>query len=312
MKQPSSTLKTDLSLAFIAVIWALNFSVIKATLSEFDPYTFNMIRFTLAALFMWTVLIKKREWIKVRKEDWKWLIPLSILGNLVYQGLFIIGINLTYAANAAVILGTIPIWVAFFSHLLGVEKINRIAALGIFFAFAGVLLIIMFGENPISFSSGSFLGDVLITISAIVWGAFTLFSKPFLGRYSPLQFSTFMATSGAISFLIVAIPFYPSVNWGGISGAAWSGVAYSGLLSIGLAYLIWNNGLKKVGVVRTAMYQNLVPVLGLLFGLLLLGEALQPLQYIGSAIVIAGILATRHGNATKREDKIMAKSGSLH
>ena len=308
MKPALSTLKTDLSLAFIAVIWALNFSVIKATLFEFDPYIFNMIRFTLAALFMWAVLIRKKAWMTIRREDWKWLIPLSILGNLIYQGLFIIGINLTYAANAAVILGTIPIWVALFSHILGVEKINRLTALGIFFAFAGVLLIIMFGENPISFGSDSFLGDILITISAIVWGAFTLFSKPFLGRYTPLQFSTFMTTSGAISFLIVAIPFYPDVQWSGISAAAWAGVAYSGLLSIGLAYLILNNGLKKVGVVRTATYQNLVPVLGLLFGLLLLGEALQPLQYTGSAIVIAGILVTRHGNSAKKE--ITARSGS--
>lgn len=310
MKQRFSHLKTDLSLAFIAVIWALNFSVIKATLSEFDPYTFNMIRFVLAALFMWAVLIRKKAWISVRREDWKWLIPLSLLGNLIYQGLFIIGINLTYAANAAVILGTIPIWVALFSLVLGVEKIGRLTALGIFFAFAGVLLIIMFGDNPISLGSDSFLGDILITLSAIVWGAFTLLSKSFLGRYTPLQFSTFMTTSGAISFLIVAIPFYPSVEWGSISGTAWSGAVYSGMLSIGLAYLIWNNGLKKVGVVRTAAYQNLVPVLGLLFGLVLLGEALQPLQYVGSAIVIAGILVTRHGNATKRE--IMAKSGSLH
>lgn len=311
MKQTSSDLKTDLSLAFIAVIWALNFSVIKATLTEFDPYTFNMVRFILAALFMWVVLIRKNAWITIRKEDWKWLIPLSLLGNLIYQGLFIIGINLTYAANAAVILGTIPIWVALFSHLFGVERITRFTAVGIFFASAGVLLIIMFGKNPISFGSDSFVGDLLITLSAIVWGAFTLFSKPFLSRYTPLQFSTFMATSGAISFMIVAIPFLPAVRWASLSAAAWSGVIYSGLLSIGLAYLIWNNGLKKVGVVRTAMYQNLVPVLGLLFGFLLLGEALEPLQYAGSAIVIAGILITRHGNAGKR-DALAAKSGSLH
>ncbi|HLR90881.1 MAG TPA: DMT family transporter [Balneolaceae bacterium] len=307
MKERFSNIGTDLSLAFIAVIWALNFTVIKATLVEFDPYTFNMVRFVLAALFMWAVLIRREGGMTIHKKDWKWLIPISILGNLIYQGLFIIGIDLTYAANAAVLLGTIPIWVALFSHLFGVEKINRLAALGIFFAFAGVLLIIMFGKNPISFGSDSFTGDILITLSAIVWGAFTLLTKPFLGRYTPLQFSTFMTTSGAISFILVAIPFYPDVDWGGLSTAAWSGAIYSGLLSIGLAYLIWNNGLKKVGVVRTATYQNLVPVLGLLFGLILLGEALQPLQYLGSAVVIAGILITRRGNASRKET--VTKSG---
>jgi drug/metabolite transporter (DMT)-like permease len=50
---------------------------------------------------------------------------------------------------------------------------------------------------------------------------------------------------------------------------------------------------KKIGAVRTAAYQNLVPVLGLAFGLILLGEELSVLQYIGAASVIAGIILAR-------------------
>lgn len=70
---------------------------------------------------------------------------------------------------------------------------------------------------------------------------------------------------------------------------------YSGALSIWLAYLIWNNGIVNVGPVKTSVYQNLVPVLGLIFGIILLNESLSYLQYIGSAIVVMGIVLTRRG-----------------
>ena len=290
-----SHLKTDLSLFTIAFVWALNFTVVKASLSEFDPYTFNSIRFVLAASFLWIVIAKNRAWFTIYRGDWKWLLPLGLLGNLLYQWLFIIGINLTYAANAAVMLGTIPIWVALFSHLLQMEKMNRLKSLGILFAFSGVVLIVIFGKNPISFSSDTFLGDMLIIAAAMVFGLFTVLSKQFLTRYTPLQFSAIMTAIGAFSLTFIALPFIPATDWGSISGGAWGGAIYSGILSIGLAYLIWNNGILKVGAVKTATYQNLVPVLGLLFGIIILGETLEWLQYAGSTIVIAGILLTRYG-----------------
>ncbi len=74
---------------------------------------------------------------------------------------------------------------------------------------------------------------------------------------------------------------------------------YSGLLSIGAAYIIWNYGLQTVGAVHTATYQNLVPVMGLVFGIVLLNEQLTFLQYVGSALVIAGIILARFRKKTK-------------
>ncbi len=297
MIQEKKQLIADLSLLGIAVVWALNFTVIKASLNEIDPYSFNALRFILASAFIWMVVAKRKAWFKIHKSDWKLLIPLGLLGNLLYQWLFIIGIDYTFAANAAVLLGTIPIWVALLSHVLSIELLNRLKGLGVALAFAGVASIMFFGKNPISFGSETFLGDVLILLAAVVWALFTIYSKNFLSRYSPLQFSAFMTTTGAITLIIIAIPYSGETDWQNVSAAAWAGVVYSGLLAIGVAYIIWNNGIMNVGAVRTATYQNLVPVLGLIFGIVLLGESLQPLQYVGSAVVIFGIILTRYGKS---------------
>jgi drug/metabolite transporter (DMT)-like permease len=102
-----------------------------------------------------------------------------------------------------------------------------------------------------------------------------------------------MSTVGGFALIVAGIPPMMELPWMEISWAAWGGLLYSGLLAIGAAYIIWNYGIQTVGAVRTATYQNLVPVLGLLFGVVLMGDPLGWIQYTGSAAVIIGIIITR-------------------
>lgn len=286
---------TDITLLTVAVIWALNFSVVKASLSEIDIYSFNAIRFLLAAGLIWSIIGWKRAWFQIPRTDWLPLLGIGLIGNVLYQWLFIVGIDLTLSANAAVMLGTIPIWIAIFSHLFTDEKMTRLKSIGVVLAFAGVAAIVGGGKNPISLASDTFRGDLVIVCAAITWAVFTIRSKQFLRRYSALQFSGVMALIGAVMLSVLSWVTAESTQWATVSMAAWGGMIYSGALSIGLAYLIWNNGIVNVGPVKTSVYQNLVPVLGLLFGIILLGESLSSLQYIGSAIVVLGIVLTRRG-----------------
>ena len=284
---------TDLTLIVVAIIWALNFSVVKISLAEFDPYSFNAIRFLLAFSLLYIATIKKGLSLKVKKEHFWALIGIGLVGNLLYQLLFIVGINLTKAANASVMLGTIPIWVALLSQFFTEEKLTLLKSIGVAFAFTGVAFIVVGGNNELSFQSETFLGDIITILSAIVWAVYTIFSKKYLKFYNSTQFSAFMALIGFICLSIIGAPFLLKLDWASISPKAYGGALYSGLFSVGLAYLIWNNGIVKIGAVRTATYQNLVPVLGLLFGVIILGEVLTLFQYIGALSVIAGIVMAR-------------------
>lgn len=290
----------DLSLIFVAIIWALNFSIVKVSLSEIDPYSFNVLRFIFATGLLWYFARKKGHSLKVRKKHFWKLVGIGIIGNLFYQLFFIIGINYTYAANAAVMLGTIPIWVALLSQFFTDEKLTLYKALGVLFAFIGVALIMIGGPDKISFESETFWGNVITLAAAFCWGIYTILSRQYLRVYSPLQYSAFMSVVGLISLTLIGLPFLIKLNWSGISWVGFGGILYSGALSIGIAYIIWNNGVKKIGAVRTAAYQNLVPVLGLIFGLVLLGEELTVLQYIGAGSVIAGIILARKKTRTEQ------------
>ena len=300
----------EFSLFLVAIIWALNFSIIKSSLTEIDPLSFNGLRFVFAAAIIWLALFWKKQQFSIPRKDWLPLLGMGLLGNLVYQGLFIIGIDYTLSANAAVMLGTIPIWVALFSHFFKLESMNLFKTIGVIFAFGGIVFIISGGEKGFSLSSDTFIGDVIIILSAVVWGGFTILSKPFLSRYTPIQFSVIMSTIGCIVLFLVGLPNMIVLEWGQVSYAAYGGVVYSGLLSIGAAYIIWNYGIQVVGAVRTSTYQNLVPVLGLVFGIVLLNEQLSFLQYMGSALVIAGIVLARwkHKKGNRNPDKAISQS----
>ena len=283
----------DVLLILIAIIWALNFSVVKVSLQEIDSLSFNALRYILAAGLLAYTARARGYSLKIDREDFWPLVGIALVGNVLYQLFFIIGVDYTYSANAAVILGTIPVWVALLSHLFTDEKLTRYKSIGIGLAFTGIVLIITGSKAGISIASKTFIGDVIILCAAISWGVYTILAKRFLKKYPSTQFTGVMSIVGMVFLLIIGLPNLLHVNWTGISLKGWGGIFYSGLLSIGLAYLIWNNSVSKIGAVRTAAYQNLVPVLGLVFGVVLLQEALTIQQYSGSALVIVGIIFSR-------------------
>ena len=91
----------------------------------------------------------------------------------------------------------------------------------------------------------------------------------------------------------MAVPTFEGLAWDRFGLAFWAAIVFSGGLSTGLAYGIWNAAVRAVGPARTAMFSNAVPVVGVAAGVLVLGEPLLPLQLAGGALVIAGVLSVR-------------------
>jgi drug/metabolite transporter (DMT)-like permease len=292
-QNPSGKKLAELLLMSIVFVWALNFTVVKFSLVEIDPLSFNAFRFALGIALMWAFVWFRGIRIRIARKDLGRIVLLGLLGNLLYQMLFIVGIDRTFASNAAVMLGTIPVWIAVFSHMFTAEKMYRIQAIGVFFAFAGVVLIIGFGEQGLNFRSEAVLGDLIIVTAAMVFAVYTLLSRSLLQTYSPLTLATMVMTIGGVLLILIAIPALVRLDYGSVSLLSWGGVAFSGMFAIGAAYLIWYFGIKNVGAVRTATYQNIVPMLGVLFGLIFLGEKLHVMQYLGCLLTVAGIMLTR-------------------
>lgn len=85
-----------------------------------------------------------------------------------------------------------------------------------------------------------------------------------------------------------------------VSPLAWAGVVYAGILSIGVAYLIWYRGVRLLGASRTAVYSNLVPVAALITAWVWLGEVPSALQLAGATVILGGLTLARLAGSPRR------------
>jgi drug/metabolite transporter (DMT)-like permease len=290
---------TDLMLLGLVLVWGVNFSVVKRTLDEMSPLSFNALRFALATTLILILLRASGETLKVPRQDWGRLLLLGLIGNTTYQLLFINGLARTTASHSSLLLSTTPIFVALLSTALGIERVRGLAWLGIFLCFGGISLIVQGSGEGLGLASQTLGGDLLTLAATTCWATYTVFSKPMLERYSPLKLTTLTMMMGTVVLFLLSLPELARQDWGLVSWQGWLGLIYSFSLAIALGYVVWYTGVSRIGAARTAVYSNLIPVVGVATAWLALGERLVPLQIAGAAVVLVGIYVTRFNRKEK-------------
>ena len=285
---------TDLLMVAVILIWGINFSVVKLALRDFSPLAFNGVRFGLATAVMVVILVLRGESFRLARRDLLPIVFLGLSGHTLYQLVFIFGLAATIPANSALLMATSPIFVAIYGRVLGIERTNRLIWAGIVLSFAGILMVIG-GGGEVSLGGGTLRGDLLILAAAMLWAAYTTASKPLLTRYSPIKVTALSMVAGTIPFVVISVPALLRQDWGASTISGWGALLYSAVFAVVVGYVIWYTSVQRVGNARTAVYSNLLPVVAGVIGWLLLGDRLTPLQLVGAAVVLAGIMLTRRG-----------------
>jgi drug/metabolite transporter (DMT)-like permease len=295
-----STAQKNINLAdgfllLTVIFWSINFSMVKFALVELSPLAFNGLRMFLAAGLMLILAPMLGNSLKFQRHHLGRLILLGVLGNTAYQLCFIFGIARTSADNAALILATVPVWVALIGTIAGTEKVTTGGWLGVGLSLAGIGLIILGGQRQVQlhFGGASLLGDGLILGATLCWSLYTLISRRMLRDYSSIAVTTFSTVVGVIPLLLLAIPPLVQLDWTTISITAWGALIFSGIFGITLAYFFWNYGVSRLGSTRTSLYSNLTPPLALLVAWLLLGETLTLVQIGGGLLALGGVALAR-------------------
>jgi drug/metabolite transporter (DMT)-like permease len=282
----------DALLFATALIWAANYSVVKAALEELPPLAFNALRFGAAASILLAI-----TWVVEGRPAigglWRRIVVLGLVGNTAYQLLFVIGISLTGASQASLFAAITPVWVLIIGRATGHGRISFSAVVGIGLTVLGVVLLFRESLVDAAFERGYWVGDLMFVAAAFCWAWYTVQSRPLLRDLTPLSLSTTALVVGAIPIVLLGAPALATVDPGTVSTAAWAGTAYACLFPIVVAYLIWHRAVQRIGPTRTAVYLNLVPLMAVAIARWSLGEELTSIQLVGGALVIAGIWITR-------------------
>ncbi|HEU5013226.1 MAG TPA: DMT family transporter [Roseiflexaceae bacterium] len=281
----------DLPMLLVVLIWGANFSVIKVALADIPPLAFVALRFAIAGTVLGFILWRREGTLLPPRRSWLRLILLGVIGNTLYQVLFVLSLAYTTAANSSLLIAATPALVALFGAAFGIERLTRAIAGGVVLAIAGVALVVV--ARGVELSSATFLGDMLALVAALCWAFYTLGVRTLSGGMSPLAITTLTTIIGLPGLLLVGGTELVQVAWGEIGLVSWSGIAYSSLLAIVLAYLLWNTSVRNVGSNRTAIFGCAIPLVATLVAWPVLGEQPVLLQGIGALLIVGGVLLTR-------------------
>lgn len=282
---------TDVSLVLMALIWSVNFSVVKYGTTLVDPLAYNGARVTLAAVLLLIIASAARPafppWQTIAA-----LLALGVLGNGVYQFFFVEGIAHTRASDAALVVAASPAFIAIIGRIRGVERIRPRAAAGIGLSITGIAIVVL-GTAQSTTGRATLLGDFLVLCGSLAWAIYTVLLKPYTHRVNGLQLSAFTMSGGAVTLLSVAWPAVVHASWSTLPALGWLAILYSGIFALVVAYYIWYRGVRVIGPTRTAMYSNLQPIIAVIVAWIMLGETPTVWQAAGAAFVMSGLVLTR-------------------
>jgi len=286
---------TDALLVVMALIWGVNFIVVKIGAQLLQPLAFNSGRVTIAAVALVLIVLAIREPWPSRRDTVR-LLALGVLGNGLYQWFFIEGIARTRAGDAALVLAAAPALMAIIGRMLGVERVTRRKVLGIGASLFGMALVV-FGSGKTDPATtrdvATLAGNMLVLAACFCWALYTVLLKPYTERVPGIPLSALTMVGGAIPLVAVSLPQVAATPWTALPISAWGALLYSGLLALAVAYLFWYRGVRVLGPTRSAMYSNLQPVVALIVAWIALGEKPTVIQVLGAVAIMTGLLLTR-------------------
>ena len=291
-----NVLVTEGLLVLMSVIWGMNFAVMKYGTDVLEPLAYNGVRLAVGSVVMLVILVVPpyagAAVARHPRAD-----AARSLGTGLYQAFFINGLAMTRAGTASLVVAASPAVIAIVGRIMGVERVNLRAVWGIVLSIAGIAFVIVSSASS-SEGHSSVFGLLLILASVVCWSFYTHLMRPLHASHRRHPDRDVVAhrrdDTGTRHRR-----FRRSCARTGRRSCRSPGArsCYSGIGSMGIAYLFWYRGVRVIGSTRTAMFSNLQPIVALAVSWPLLGETPTLMQGVGAGAVLGGLLLTRQPSA---------------
>ncbi len=280
-------------------LWGANLSVVKLLLESMEPMLVSVLRMLVAAVAVAGVVLLRiarghMPWPPLSRRQWLALAGCAVLMVYLNQIFFTQGVARTAAANAALIIALNPLVSSLLAALLLGDRLTPQRIAGVVLGFGGVAVVVL-NRPGMALDSGG-LGDALVFGAVLTWVLGGVMVQRLARGLDPLFISAVLNVIGSLLLLahVVLRPAPLVFDASRIGPLTVVLVLVSGLLATALGGIVWNRALMVLGVARASLYAYWVPIFGVLFAVLLLGEPLTVWHGVALAAVLGGTwLGTR-------------------
>jgi drug/metabolite transporter (DMT)-like permease len=281
---------------YIAVIasmffWAFSFIWSKGALEFYNPFTILSSRLIIASvvLMSFSKLIGKLN--KIEKGDFKYLILLSFFEPFLYFIGETFGLQRVSPTIAAVMIATIPVFLPYAAWIFFKERITKYKVGGTLLSFMGVILVIVNNQMQLN---ADFWGIALLILAVFSAIGYTSLVKNLSEKYNAFTIVSWQSLFGLVGFLPLFFLF--EFKETSSIGFVWEGflpIIFLAIFGSIMAFVLFTHSIKVLGVTKSGVFGNAIPVLTSLFSFLLLGERLLGINYIGILIVVIGLFISQ-------------------
>jgi drug/metabolite transporter (DMT)-like permease len=286
--------RSILLLILTMTIWGSTFVVTKEVIAELPPFALAFGRVAVGALVLTPFAL-----LRYRRGSglpWRTFVLISFVGVVFYYVAFNLSLQYTSAVQGALVQSSIPAATALVAVLWLREAASAVRWLGIALSIAGVLIVFSGGDS--NGTSNALLGNALMFATVLAWGVYTSMAKRVASIDAMVTTAAIMAIGAAMLAPIAAYELRDT-GWPSLSLNAWAGLLYLGAGASGFAYVMYNDALKHMDASQAGAYTNLIPIVGVITGILVLSEPLTLRALIGGAIVMLGVWVAGTGAARR-------------
>jgi len=288
--QPSWTLPLPVMVVTFCVLWSAAFAVAKAAVIDCPPLLLLTARFLIAGmLILGIALVTRAKWTLSRRDLFFFAI-VGVANQALYLGLGYVGLQEISAGLSTLIASSNPILIAILAVFLLGERMTWRKIAGLLLGFGGIAFIV---SHRLSLGGDSLRGILFTVAGLLALVAGTLIFKLFAPKDGLWIGNGVQSLAAGIA----SLPFALTLERVEDIVPSWrllAAVLYLALAVSIFAFLLWFCILKASGATAASSYHFLMPPLGMLFGWLLLGERISPVDLLGIVPVVLGIyLVTR-------------------
>ncbi|GIK87435.1 MAG: DMT family transporter [Burkholderiales bacterium] len=288
--QRRATGRALVPVAVLALVWGLNWPILKLGVTELPPLTFRGYTLAVAGLGLLAIARASGESIRVPRALWPLVVLLALFNITGWNGLVLFGVQQMPAGRSAILAYTMPVWATLVSLMVLHEPIGRRKALGLLLGMAGMLLLL--GEDLATIERRPFAA-LMILGAAFIWACGTVLLRKHKPPLPQNTLTGWMMIVGWAPLAAVAPLLDP--DWAAripsLNATAWFAILYNIVLAGTIAHWAWFTIARTLPVAVSSLSSLPVPVVGVFAGMLVLGERPGWPEWAALALVVAALVA---------------------